>query len=87
MLRKAELRERFTNTRKAFDDENKAREKAASKLVSANKGYNISTDVIRQEVDNFTQFFKENPDAPGYFKLLDVDGNTKVGPKSCWRRS
>ncbi|KAF8586420.1 hypothetical protein K439DRAFT_1615118 [Ramaria rubella] len=62
VLRKAELKDRFTKVRKAFDDENKAREKAASKLA----------------VDEFSLFFKANPEAPGYFKLLEVGGNTKV---------
>ena len=33
MLRKAELKERLAKSRKAFDDENKAREKALSKAV------------------------------------------------------
>lgn len=32
-MRKAELKDRLAKSRKAFDDENKAREKAASKAV------------------------------------------------------
>ncbi|KAF8532539.1 tRNA synthetases class II (A)-domain-containing protein [Gautieria morchelliformis] len=62
VLRKAQLKDRFARVRKAFDDENKAREKAASKMAT----------------DDFMLFFKEHPDAPGYFKLLEVGGNTKV---------
>ncbi|KAF8530504.1 tRNA synthetases class II (A)-domain-containing protein [Hysterangium stoloniferum] len=62
VLCKAQLRERFTKVRKAFDDENKAREKAANK---------IATDAL-------TEYFKENPNASCYIKLLDVGGNTKV---------
>ena len=33
----------------------------------------------RQATDEFMFFFKEHPETPGYFKLLDVGGNTKVG--------
>ena len=36
VLRKAQLKDEFARVRKAFDDENKAREKAASKMVSGN---------------------------------------------------
>ncbi|GJJ06642.1 hypothetical protein Clacol_000836 [Clathrus columnatus] len=62
VLRKAELKDRLVRSRKAFDDENKAREKAASKATT----------------DDVTKFFKENPNAPLYVKLFDVGGNTKV---------
>lgn len=46
VLRKAELKERFAKARKAFDDENKAREKAANKIVSATKGCDTTADAF-----------------------------------------
>lgn len=79
VLRKAELKDRLAKSRKAFDDENKAREKAASKAVSLEF---ISDQrlllIIGQAMDDVTKFFKEDPNAPLYVKLFHVGGNTKV---------
>jgi alanyl-tRNA synthetase len=62
VLRKAELKDKLAKSRKAFDDENKAREKVASKAAT----------------DDLNKFFKANSNSPGYFKVLEVGGNTRV---------
>ena len=36
------------------------------------------TNTCSKATDNFSLFFKEHPEAPGYFKFLEVGGNTKV---------
>lgn len=41
---------------------------------------NKHRSLFEKATDDFILFFKENPEAPGYFKLLDVGGNTKVNP-------
>ncbi|TFY60907.1 hypothetical protein EVG20_g7252 [Dentipellis fragilis] len=62
VLRKADLRDRLAVLRKAFDKEIKEREAAANKAAA----------------DAVVAHFKEHADAPGYFAVLDVDGNTKI---------
>ncbi|KIJ31275.1 hypothetical protein M422DRAFT_76648 [Sphaerobolus stellatus SS14] len=62
VLRKAELRDKLAKSRKAFDDENKAREKAAIKVAT----------------DELITFYKENPNAAVWVKLLEVGGNARV---------
>lgn len=78
VLRKAELKDRLAKSRKAFDDENKAREKAASKAVGPLLDLAGGVDIWWQATDDVTKFFKENPNAPLYVKLFEVGGNTKV---------
>ncbi|KAJ8495931.1 hypothetical protein ONZ51_g1376 [Trametes cubensis] len=62
LLKKNELRDRLASVRKAFDKYLKDKEAAANKAA----------------VDALQQFFKDKPDAPGYFAILDVNANAKV---------
>lgn len=61
-LRKAELKERATALRKAFDKEVKDKEATATKAV----------------VDAFVNYFKDNGSADSYIARVDVQGNAKV---------
>ncbi|KAI0359918.1 hypothetical protein OH77DRAFT_1419277 [Trametes cingulata] len=62
LLKKNELRDRLAAVRKAFDKHLKDKEAAANKAA----------------VDALQQYFKEKPDAPAYFAVLDVNANAKV---------
>ena len=61
-VRKAELKERSTTLRKAFDKEVKDREAAATKVV----------------VDAFVNYFKDNESADSYITSVDAQGNAKI---------
>ena len=61
-VRKAELKERATALRKAFDKEVKDKEAAATKVV----------------VDAFVDYFKDNESADSYISSVDAQGNAKI---------
>jgi len=61
-VRKAELKERATALRKAFDKEVKDKEAAATKVV----------------VDTFLNHFKNNESADSYIASVDARGNAKI---------
>ena len=61
-VRKAELRDRATALRKAFDKEVKDKEAAATKAV----------------VDAFVNYFKDNESAGSYITSVDARGNAKI---------
>ena len=61
-VRKAELKERATALRKAFDKEVKDKEAAATKVV----------------VDAFVNHFKDNESADSYIASVDAQGNAKI---------
>lgn len=61
-MRKAELKERATVLRKAFDKEVKDKEATATKAV----------------VDTFVNHFKDNESANYYIASVDAQGNAKV---------
>ncbi|KAJ3004463.1 hypothetical protein NUW54_g4803 [Trametes sanguinea] len=62
LLKKNELRDRLASVRKAFDKHLKDKEAAANKAA----------------VDALQQYFKDKPEAPAYFAILDVNANAKV---------
>lgn len=62
MLLKAQLKERLSVIRKAFDKAVKEKEAAANK----------------EAVSNFEKYFQEHPDATGYVENVRVDGNAKA---------
>ncbi|KAH9850281.1 tRNA synthetases class II (A)-domain-containing protein [Lenzites betulinus] len=62
LLKKNELRDRLASVRKAFDKYLKDKEASANKAA----------------VDALQEYFKETPDAPAYFAILDVNANAKV---------
>ena len=61
-VKKAELKERATALRKAFDKEVKDKEAAATKVV----------------VDAFISYFKDNESEGSYITSIDAQGNAKV---------
>ncbi|KAF9653789.1 hypothetical protein BDM02DRAFT_3152774 [Thelephora ganbajun] len=61
-VKKAELKERATTLRKAFDKEVKDKEAAATKVV----------------VDAFVDHFKDNESADSYIASVDAQGNAKI---------
>ncbi|KAJ3476858.1 hypothetical protein NLI96_g10870 [Meripilus lineatus] len=62
LLQKNSLRDQLGTIRKNFDKQTKEREAAANKLA----------------VEGITQFFKDQPNADGYFALVDCNGNSKT---------
>lgn len=80
MLKKNELRDRLASVRKAFDKHLKDKEAAANKAVRRIRFvYPIpSLTPPIQSVDALQQYFKDKPDAPAYFAVLDVNANAKV---------
>ncbi|KDQ21195.1 hypothetical protein BOTBODRAFT_25615 [Botryobasidium botryosum FD-172 SS1] len=62
VLRKADLKERLTKVRKAFDAENKAVEVALTKAAT----------------EGLTKHFTENPNSNSYISHVDVEGSPKI---------
>ncbi|THH15470.1 hypothetical protein EW146_g5010 [Bondarzewia mesenterica] len=62
LIVKSELKDRLATLRKAFDKEVKEKEAAMNKTA----------------VESVVRFFEENPNATGYFTILDVQGNSKI---------
>ena len=62
VLRKAELRDRLSAVRKAFDKQTKEKEAAA----------------LKEAVDGLQQYFKDNESAQAYIAAVNVDGNVKA---------
>ncbi|KAG5646319.1 hypothetical protein DXG03_003916 [Asterophora parasitica] len=62
VIRKAELKDRLTAARKAFDKQIKERETAANK----------------EAVDKLQNHFKEDEKSEAFVAILDVDGNAKI---------
>lgn len=61
-VRKAELKERATTLRKAFDKEVKDKEAVSTKVI----------------VDAFVNYFKDNESADSYITSVDAQGNAKI---------
>ncbi|KAG6820894.1 hypothetical protein H0H93_010238 [Arthromyces matolae] len=62
VIKKAELKDRLTIIRKAFDKQVKEKETLANK----------------QAIDALQTYFKENAESPAYVAILQVDGNSKI---------